>query len=228
MKDLARLFIVILIATGALSQTSHAQDDTMYIATYVEAMPNSDAAATRLLKRYRDVSSRQDGNLRFDVLQEIARANRFVIVEQWKDQAALDAHQQSAATTTFRDSLKAIENAPYDQRIDTPLYGTQGASNGSADIIYVVTHIDVVPTGKDACLQGLQAMSSDTVKEPGNISYQALQQANRSNHFTVIEAWRNMKAAQAHAMAEHTRAFRAKLVPIAGALYDERFYKAVQ
>jgi hypothetical protein len=28
-------------------------------------------------------------------------------------------------------------------------------------------------------------------------------------------------------MAAHTRAFREKLMPIAGALYDERFYKAL-
>jgi hypothetical protein len=28
-------------------------------------------------------------------------------------------------------------------------------------------------------------------------------------------------------MTDHTRGFREKLVPIAGALYDERFYKAL-
>ena len=56
---------------------------------------------------------------------------------------------------------------------------------------------------------------------------QSLQQANRANHFTVFEKWRGMKAAEAHAMEDHTRAFREKLVPIAGALYDERFYKAL-
>ena len=35
------------------------------------------------------------------------------------------------------------------------------------------------------------------------------------------------KALNAHAMAAHTRAFREKLSPMAGALYDERFYKAL-
>lgn len=36
-----------------------------------------------------------------------------------------------------------------------------------------------------------------------------------------------MKAVNAHAMAMHTRAFREKLMPIKGALYDERFYSAL-
>jgi quinol monooxygenase YgiN len=54
-----------------------------------------------------------------------------------------------------------------------------------------------------------------------------LQQVNRANHFTVVEAWTNRKAIDAHAMAAHTRAFRDQLAPFAGALYDERIYKAL-
>jgi hypothetical protein len=36
-----------------------------------------------------------------------------------------------------------------------------------------------------------------------------------------------VKAADSHAMAAHTRVFREKLIPIKGALYDERFYSAL-
>ena len=70
-------------------------------------------------------------------------------------------------------------------------------------------------------------MSVDTAADPGNISYEVLQQANRGNHFSVLEAWTNRKALDGHAAATHTRDFRAKLTPIAGALYDERIYKAL-
>jgi quinol monooxygenase YgiN len=52
-------------------------------------------------------------------------------------------------------------------------------------------------------------------------------QTNRQNHFTVIELWRDRKAADAHSMAAHTRAYREKLGPASGALYDERFYKVL-
>jgi quinol monooxygenase YgiN len=37
----------------------------------------------------------------------------------------------------------------------------------------------------------------------------------------------NRKALDAHATAAHTRAFREKVLPMAGALYDERFYKVL-
>jgi quinol monooxygenase YgiN len=67
-------------------------------------------------------------------------------------------------------------------------------------------------------------MSTDTYSDSGNISYDVLQQANRPNHFTVVEEWANRKALDGHAMAAHTLAFREKLLPMAGALFDERLY----
>ena len=58
--------------------------------------------------------------------------------------------------------------------------------------------------------------------------FEAVIQVNRQNHFTVIEVWPDSKAADTHSMAEHTRAFRDKLGPASGALYDERFYKVLE
>ena len=33
-------------------------------------------------------------------------------------------------------------------------------------------------------------------QEPGNLRFEALTQTNRQNHFTVIELWRDRKAAE--------------------------------
>jgi len=220
-------FIAVLIATAALPSSAHAQNNATYLATYVEVMPNAVAAGTALLKQYRDASVKEDGNLRAEALAEIERPNRFVVIEAWRDKAALDAHGQSAATSKFRDKLKPIADAPYDERINNALYVTQGKNESQSGAIYVVTHVDVIPTGKDDCMAALKTMSVDTAGDAGNISYEVLQQANRGNHFTVIEAWTNRKALDTHAMAAHTRAFREKISPNAGALYDERIYKAL-
>jgi quinol monooxygenase YgiN len=227
MRILFRLVLGMVIAAAALIPCAYAQGSAVYLATYVDVMPNAVASGAALLKHYRDASLKDDGNLRFDVLQEMGRPNRFAIVEAWKDKAALDAHAQTAATLQFRDKLKAIENAPYDERLNNGLYIGQGENENRTGAIYVVTHVDVIPPGKDDCMAALKTMSTDTAKDPGNISYEVLQQANRSNHFTVVEEWTNMKSVDAHAMAPHTRAFRERLVPNAGALYDERFYKAL-
>ena len=225
-----RLFfqlIVMFIVAAAAMPPAHAQGNAVYLATYVEVMPNAVASGVALLKQYRDASSKEDGNLRAKALAEIERPNRFVVVEVWRDKAALEAHGQSAATSKFRDELKQIADAPYDERITNALYATQGKNQSQAGAIYVLTHVDVIPAGKDDCMAALKAMSVDIASDAGNISYEVLQQANRGNHFTVIEAWTNRQALDAHAMAAHTRAFREKLSPIAGALYDERIYKAL-
>jgi quinol monooxygenase YgiN len=221
------MFIAMLMATAALLPSAHAQGSAVYLATYVEVMPNAVAPGIALLQQYRDAISKEDGNLRAKALAEIDRPNRFVVVEARRDKAALDAHGQSAATLKFRDKLKPIADAPYDERINNALYVTQGKNESQSGAIYVATHVDVIPAGKDDCMAALKAMSVDTASDPGNISYEVLQQANRGNHFTVIEAWTNRKALDAHAMAAHTRAFRERISPVAGALYDERIYKAL-
>ena len=94
-----------------------------------------------------------------------------------------------------------------------------------AGTIYVLTHVDLVPQHKDDGLALLKAMSVDTAKDSGNIRYEVLQQINRLNHFTVVEEWTSRQALDAHAAALHTRAFRENLLPMEGALYDERFYE---
>jgi quinol monooxygenase YgiN len=221
------MFTALLMATAALVPPAYAQGNAVFLATYIEVMPNAVTPGIALLKQYRDASSKEDGNLHAVALAEIERPNRFVIVEAWRDKAALEAHGQSAATLKFRDKLKPIADAPYDERVNNALYVTQGKNESQSDAIYVLTHVDVIPAGKEDCMAALKSMSVDTASDAGNISYEALQQANRGNHFTVIEAWTDRKALDAHAMAAHTRAFREKISPVAGALYDERIYQAL-
>jgi quinol monooxygenase YgiN len=215
------------IAVAAMVPTAYAQSNAVYVATYVEMMPNAVAPGAALLKQYRDATAKEDGNLRATALQELERPNRFVLIEAWRDKAAFDAHSQSASTAKLRDGLAPIADAPADQRINNGLYEAKGKSENQPGAIYVVTHVDVIPPGKDNCIAAFKAMSTDTANDPGNISYQVLQQANRGNHFTVVEAWTDRKVQDAHAMAAHTRAFRERLTPNAGALYDERVYDAL-
>jgi quinol monooxygenase YgiN len=74
----------------------------------------------------------------------------------------------------------------------------------------------------------LKQLAEASRKENANLRFEVLQQDGRANHLPLIEAWRDGEAQRMHAMAEHTRAFRAKLVPLQGALYDERLYALVR
>ncbi len=213
------------MAVLAAAATAHAEDGGVYVVTYVDVSPSAVVAGAALLKQYRDASRKEGGSVRFEVLQEIGRPNRFAIVEQWKDKPARDAHVGAASTVQFRDRLKAIENAPYDERVNNGLYVGPAQDQQAPNAIHVLTHVDVVPASKDDCMALLNGMRADTPKDAGNLRYDVLQQANRANHFTVVETWSGAEGLDGHAMAAHTRAFRQKLAPMAGALYDERFYK---
>ncbi len=229
MRTFLRLILGMPILLALLACSAYAQGGVVYVATYIELMPNALGSGAVLLKRYRNASRKEAGNLRVDVLAEIARDNRFVIISVWSDKAAFDAHVQSAAGMQFREKFKAIEDAPADERANRQLYLNRGANDHRSGTIYVVTHVDVIPPGTDTCMAALRTMSADTAKDAGNISYyNALQQLDHANHFTVVEEWTSRKATTNHAMAAHTRAFRDKLKPIAGALCDERFYMALE
>jgi quinol monooxygenase YgiN len=228
MRVYFRLAFALCIAAVLPAHPAQAQSSAIYVATYVEVMPNAVAPGIALIAQYREAAAKEDGNLRADALQEIGRPNRFVIVEVWRDKVALDAHGQGAAAAKFHGELGPIADAPYDERINNGLYVVQASSERRSGAIYVVTHVDVIPPGKEDCMTALKAMSLDSAGDAGYIGYDVLQQANRGNHFTVVEVWSGREALDNHAMAAHTRAFRDKLRPIAGALYDERYYQALK
>jgi quinol monooxygenase YgiN len=228
MRTLVRVIVAgAAVLMAFMGGAVYAQSGAVYAVTYVDVTPNATNSGTAPLRHYRDATRKENGNLRTDALQEIARPNRFAIVEIWKDNAASETHDQAASGAELADKLKTIGNAPFDRRLGNGLYvgSSRGASQPKA--VYVLTHVDVIPQHKDGCMALLKAMSLDTPKDPGNVNYTVLQQANRGNHFIVFEVWANRKALDGHAAAAHTRTFREELSPMVGALYDERFYRSV-
>ena len=94
--------------------------------------------------------------------------------------------------------------------------------------IYAITHVDVSPNFKDNCIVLLTKLATDARKEKGTERFEAWQQNNRPNHFTVTEVWKDQAADSAHVISASTLDFREKLAPMQGALYDERLYKIVE
>ena len=87
--------------------------------------------------------------------------------------------------------------------------------------------MDVIPPSKDDCIVMLKKLADDTRKESDAVRFEAWQQNNRANHFTVTEIWKNRAALDAHIAAASTKEFREKLGPMSGALYDERLYTSL-
>jgi len=200
-----------------------------YIITYFEVGAASAAKAAGLLRPFAAATRKEDGNAGFLALEEIVRPTRFAIVEVWRDKAAAEAH--GAAVGALRNTLQLVFASPFDIRSNAGLSVAGpaiGAEPGAGNRVYVLTHVDVFPAGKDQTVELLKQLAEASRKDAGNLRFDVLQQDGRANHLPLVEAWRDAEAQRAHAMAEHTRTFRAKLVPLQGALYDERLYSVVR
>jgi len=202
-------------------------DGPRYIVTYLEVMPTQTAQAKKLVRQFRDATQREPGNLRAEAMQRIGLPHQFVLLEAWKDQVSADGHGKAQTTTEFRDKIKAIQNAPFDERTHFPLSVAALPAKSGKSAVAAVTHVDVIPPQRENGTALTKQLAEDGRKDDGNLRFEAVVQTNRQNHFTVIELWRDRKAAEAHSMAAHTRTYREKLAPASGALYDERFYKSL-
>jgi quinol monooxygenase YgiN len=94
--------------------------------------------------------------------------------------------------------------------------------------IYVVTHVDIVPTQKAAGTKLVQQYVADTRKDPGLVRIEAGSEISRDNHISIEEVWESRKAFDDHVAAAHTRQFRQQLDPMLGSPYDERLHKSLE
>jgi (4S)-4-hydroxy-5-phosphonooxypentane-2,3-dione isomerase len=164
------------------------------------------------------------------VFQRRERPNHFAIVETWKDAAARDANLAAAHTKTFREAIQPLLIAGWDERphVGLDVGPANAAAGAKGATVFAVTHVDFIPPQKDNGIAALKAIADPSRQEPGNLRYDILQQANRPNHLTLVEAWRDHKALEAHEVATHTAKFRDVSTPMSGALFDQRLYRAVE
>jgi quinol monooxygenase YgiN len=219
-------FVAALAAPAALAQAP--ADATIYVVTYIEVMPSATAETAGLLKQVAAASRKEAGNRRYDILERIERTNQFAILEVWSDLKAAEAHAAGGAMKQFRDKLKPLQTGPYDERPSIGIAVTSAPVTAAKGSIYAITHVDVTPATKDDCIAMLKKLAEDTRKDANSERFEAWQQNNRANHFTVTEIWKDRPAVDAHIVAASTKDFRDKLGPMSGALYDERLYQNVE
>jgi quinol monooxygenase YgiN len=227
MRWLIRLVLGVSMATLAVTPLAQGADATFYTATYVEVVPPSATEAAASLRQYRQASRADTSALRVDVLQRIDRPSQFVILAAWTDQKAFEAHTVATAAKELRAKLGRLLASPNDERGHNSLSVASASAARSAGVMYAVTHVDVIPPRKDDGLALLEHLAEASRRDAGNVGFDVLQQTNRPNHFTVVEAWADRTAFDAHVIAAHTRLFREQLAPMNGALYDERLYTAL-
>ena len=229
-KFILAALAVAMISTAAQAQAPDVADPTVFIISYIEATYAGKNQVATQLKQLRDASAKDDGLIRYEVLQRVSPTNQFMALEIWKDQPAYDAHMASPHRKMFREKVLPLLLAPIDDRqgvtvsVD-PMHAAKARATGSA--IYVISHVDVGPPNREKIIPALKTLAESSRKDAGNLRFDVVFQKNRTNHFKVIEVWKDQKSNEAHEITAHAKEFRNVLTPMSGALYDQRWYKAL-
>jgi quinol monooxygenase YgiN len=226
MRQAFQLMLALVPIMLASAPAAHAQaaDPTVYMIRYIEVMPAAHDKGIGLLKQLAD-ASRKAGAVRFDVLQRISPTGHFATFEVWKDQASLDAHT-GAAHKQFLDAAQSLLIAPVDDR---PCIGfdVAPAQSPAGSALFAITHVDVAPPNREAGIALIKTVAGPNRKENGNLGFYGLQQTARTNHFEVVEIWKDQQSEDAHEIDTFTKDYRAKVQPLLGAHYDRRWYKSL-
>jgi quinol monooxygenase YgiN len=201
-----------------------AQDTTFYSVASIEVKASSRTQALAILKGYREVTRRDDGNISTQIYEQADRPAHFSIVEAWKTSAAFDA--KAGVRKGLQDQMESMRTSGWDARPYKTLSVASGPAEATNKSVYVISHVDVAPDPKIAGM--LTTLATASRLEEGNIRFDVLLHTMRSNHFEVIETWKNEKALESHANAAHTKKYRDDLQAALGSPLDERIYKIIE
>src|SRR4051812_2888598 len=102
------------LATGELGTP---QVGVLVVVTHVDVVPPRREETEAALKALAQANRAAQGNLRFEVLQQVNRLNHFTVVEMWRSRQVYDANGMSAHQREFRDKLAPMAGALYDERL---------------------------------------------------------------------------------------------------------------
>jgi quinol monooxygenase YgiN len=105
------------IHNGLSLAAAEASRRPFYVVTHVDVPPPRKDECVDMLKKLADDSRKDDGNLRYDVVQQSNRPNHFTVIEVWKNRKAFEAHSMAAHVRDFRDKLTPMSGALYDERL---------------------------------------------------------------------------------------------------------------
>jgi quinol monooxygenase YgiN len=89
---------------------------TLHVIANIKAKPEHAAAVLDVLLGYIQPTRAEDGCLVYDLFQNLADPTQFTFVEEWSDQAALEAHSRSPHLTAGRQKLAALTERPNEVR----------------------------------------------------------------------------------------------------------------
>ena len=88
----------------------------IYVVTHIDIFPPSQAVGLDQIRALSDDSRKDDGNIRFDALQQTNRGNHITLVETWDGMSAVANHGADEHMKQFRKKIFSISGGLYDER----------------------------------------------------------------------------------------------------------------
>ena len=95
-----------LFLFGSFTGKQAVQDETLTIVATVTVKPEFKDEVLKAIKTVVDATRKEPGNIFYDVFEDIKNPLKFVFIETWKSQAAIDSHNKA---THFNDFIKAVD-----------------------------------------------------------------------------------------------------------------------
>ena len=74
-------------------------------------------------------------------------------------------------------------------------------------MILIVLKAQVRPEKRDEWLAGIKQYTADVRKEPGNVSFEYYENAEKPNEFAIVETFADSEAGSAHVATKHAQKF---------------------
>ena len=166
-------------------------------------------------------STREFGNVRFDVLRDLSDASRFTLVEIYSDEKSKDAHKTTSHYERWRDACGPMMQSPrsaerylaVEPNDDGWAYANatswsleDAAEMGAASVVHVRCRVVPGSEGAFAALSAENARHSS--QEPGNLRFDVFQNADDPHSFVLVEVYEDAAAAARHKETPHYLAWR--------------------
>ena len=74
-------------------------------------------------------------------------------------------------------------------------------------MIFIVLRAEIIPEKRDDWLAAIEQYTADVRAEPGNVSFDYYENAQKPNQFVIIENFADSDAGAAHVATEHAKKF---------------------
>jgi quinol monooxygenase YgiN len=105
--------------------------------------------------------------------------------------------------------------------------GVTGAARADDAVFYTATYVEVVPPSAAEGAALLRHYERASRQDPGAFRVEILQRVDRPHQFTILGAWKDQKAFEAHRAGTAAKEFLDKLRPLLASPNDERLHNGL-